>query len=445
MVFLIFAIAVLNLGLGFALAVHLGYGPPGILELWVALSAGGSRAEEERIEQVVQELASVQVECLLDDDPDDEPDMDFDIEAYDDDDAAGGGVAGLFHPNTPENWDLNEKYVETSLLKLNIAMIKSGVRATAIDAELRAVQGKSDRQTIHGCYERLLEDCESYLVEQSEAAEKFSGRIGELGELSSLGDEIERANLEQSAQVETTLSNLRHMDFESDLETANQRLLEEIGHLRVARHKLRDNQEVAFLAIAKYENRMEKIEKQLYNDPLTNLRNRIGLEATIWEWWQKGWPKSRQMNAVLFDLDAFGSVNEHHGSLVGDRILHHFASLIQKTIGEADLASRFAGQRFLALVMDVGPRTATKMAEFIRQTLKKTSFLSAQEEIHLTVGAGYTEVAPDDSIEQVVKRLEDALKKAKQTGPNCAFFHNGKETEAVDSPNLGAKPSEIRI
>ena len=59
--------------------------------------------------------------------------MDFDIEAYDDEDAGDRGVAGLLHPNAPENWDLNEKYVETSLLKLNIAMIKSGVRATEID------------------------------------------------------------------------------------------------------------------------------------------------------------------------------------------------------------------------------------------------------------------------------------------------------------------------
>ena len=48
-------------------------------------------------------------------------------EPYDDD------AAELMNPSMPEQWDLNEKYVETSILRLNIAMIKSGVRATEID------------------------------------------------------------------------------------------------------------------------------------------------------------------------------------------------------------------------------------------------------------------------------------------------------------------------
>jgi hypothetical protein len=119
------------------------------------------------------------------------------------------------------------------------------------------------------------------LAEQSEAAEKFRARIGELGELASLGEEIEMTNLEQSAQVETTINNLEYMDFRSDPEAANQRLLEEIKNLRTARHKLRDNQEVAFLSIARYEKRIDKIEKQLFIDPLTKLRNRIGLEEAL--------------------------------------------------------------------------------------------------------------------------------------------------------------------
>ena len=88
-------------------------------------------------------------------------------------------------------------------------------------------------------------------------------------------------NLEQSAQVETTLNNLEYMDFSGDPEEGNQRLLEEIKNLRMARHRLRDKQEAAFLAIARCENRIDKIEKQLFIDPLTKLRNRIGLEVEL--------------------------------------------------------------------------------------------------------------------------------------------------------------------
>ena len=59
--------------------------------------------------------------------------------------------------------------------------------------------------------------------------------------------------MEQAAQIETTLSNLNMLDVDSDPPAAHFRLLEELGNLREARHKLRDHQDVALLTIAQYE------------------------------------------------------------------------------------------------------------------------------------------------------------------------------------------------
>lgn len=444
MVFLVLMIGIVNICVGYALAVHAGYGPPGLMEAWDALAMQPETVSTKQVKQLVEEMSTVSLDDMLDDESDDEMFDDIDVEAYDDNEDED--IGDLLDPNAPENWSLNEKYIETSILKLNIAMIKSGNRATEIDTRLRACRGNSDRQTIHDCYLKLKEDCETYLAEQAEAAEKFSDRIGELGELSTLGDEIEMGNLEQSAQVETTLSNLEHMDFESDLEGGNQRLLAEIHNLRIARHKMRDNQEVAFLAIARYENRMETIEKQLYNDPLTNLRNRIGLEATLWDWWKQGRQRSRQISAVLFDIDDFEEVNEDHGSLTGDRILHHFAELLLSSTSKADLASRYAGQRFLVMMLDVGPRTATKTVEEIRQSLEQITFINdKREEISLTLGAGLTEVMPEDTVEGLFERLEKTLAAAKTDGKNRTFFHDEKGPELVESPNLGMELREIEV
>ena len=168
-------------------------------------------------------------------------------------------------------------------------MTKSSQRTHLIDSRLRECQGHSDNDEIEACLRLLREDCITYLAEQSEAASAFINRIGELGDLSTLGTEIEMSNLEQAAQVETTLKNLEFMDFHSDLEAANRRLIEEIGLLCAAREKLRDTHEAAFLAIARHENRMDKIEKHLLLDNFTGLRNRIGLETALFDWWQHGW------------------------------------------------------------------------------------------------------------------------------------------------------------
>ena len=52
---------------------------------------------------------------------------------------------GLLKPAAPENWNLDEKYVETSILRLNIAIMKSDERAVQIDSQLRMPRPFSQR------------------------------------------------------------------------------------------------------------------------------------------------------------------------------------------------------------------------------------------------------------------------------------------------------------
>lgn len=435
-----------NLSVGFGLAMYFGYGPPTLRDAWHALCedlwekrSGGASLPPAAESRPAPVVAPENLGEMLDTSAEDHLSIEPFIEPYDDD------LAELLVPPSPEAWDLNEKFVETSVLKLNIAMMKSGARATEIDTRLRQARGHVDAGTLQRCLDELATDCEIYLAEQREAAHEFHERISELGELAALGEEIEMANMQQAAQIETTLSNLRHMDFQDDLEGAATQLLAEIHRLRVARHKLRDSQEIAFLTIARYENRLEKIERQLCNDALTRMRNRVGLEVTLQEWWRQGRPRNRSLCAALWDLDAFGQINEQHGSRIGDRILVHTAELIQKLIGEQDLPARYAGQRFFVMLVDTGPRAATKTVELIRQSLARVTFRHAGQEIRVTACAALAEVQAGEAPEELFARLEEALRAAKQAGPNRTFFHNGRQPEPIEAPNLGAEYQEIDL
>ncbi len=447
---LTFIVAVLNLCLGYAVAVRMGYAPPSLRNAWDVIPGFSAEPTEFDVapEQLLEELAAAPLEDMFDDEPDDMMDDDMEVESYEDEEE--DDATEQLEVQGTEAWELDEKYIETSLIKLNIAMIKSGKRATDIDTRLRTCQGNSDAETIQQCLAELKEDCESYLTEHGELAEKFSERIGELGELTALGDDIEMANLEQSAQVETTLNNLTHMDFDTDLEQANARLLEEIGNLRVARHKMHDNQDAAFMAIARQENRVDAIDARMFSDPLTRLYNRIGLETTLCKWWQEKRHQTRQINAALFDIDAMGLANEKYGALTGDRILHHLAQLIQEQVGKTDLLGRFSGQRFLLVMLDVGPRAALKTAETIRQLIEQAVFVigdeeESQTEIRVSIGSGIAEVSPEETMDGFIGRLEQALGQAKTTGPNQAFSHNGKEVEPAHSPSFGVGETRIKI
>lgn len=440
-------VAVLNVCLGYLLGVYLGYGPPHLIDALDALltevpdtSNLAESVQNSEMARLVEQVDRAGIDSMLDDAPEAELSIQPFDEPYDDD------VAELLNPDTPENWELNEKFVETSILKLNIAMMKSGTRATELDTRLRACRGQNDAETIGLCLTQLLEDCETYLAEQEEAAQGFRSRISELGELSKLGDEIEGANLEQAAQIETTISNLRHMDFASDLEGANRRILEEIAHLRIARHNLRDQQETAFLAVARYENRLDKIGEQLFNDALTKLRNRIGLEVTLCNWWQQNRHQSRQLSAVLLDLNEFGPLNDRIGMAAADRLLAHFGGIVERAASKADLVGRFSGQQFLIIFTDIGPRQAIKNGEMLRQSLQRMTFhLPSGEEFQTSLSAAYTAVLPDDTPETLFARLKDTLREAKKGGQNQAAHHDGRKLEPVESPNLGAEYVEVKL
>ncbi|NLS96084.1 MAG: GGDEF domain-containing protein [Planctomycetaceae bacterium] len=440
-----FLIGALNLFVGYAVAVRLGYGPPTLMAPLYGPPSRGADAppiNDDDFEAMLSGMLETATDDMLDQDV--EMELQPLEEPYDDE------AIALLAADAPEIWDLNEKYVETSILRLNIAMMKSGARSTEIDTELRAARGHLDEQTIMRCWQKLKEDCESYLAEQSEASERFSSRIGELGELGDLAEQIELANMNQASQIETTISNLNHMDFKTDLEAANVRLIEEIANLRNARHQLRDNQEMAFLTIARYENRIDKIEEKLFHDSLTGVRNRIGLEAALHDWWQQHRHTSRSISAVLFDLDHFERCNEEQGSLIGDRVLCHIGQMILSQAGRSDLVGRFAGQRFLLLAVDSGPRAAIKAAETLRQTIEKIVFVSGDVRFGITASGGVTEVSPEDgSYLDVFQRLEACVKAAKKQGRNRLFECKRTELDAVpeqiEAPSFGIEEREIRL
>ncbi len=435
-------------------AIRLGYGPPSVSaawQVWLGQTPVGSDEGTDigELEMGQMTISEEDLGSLLDEDPEE----DLLADTMQDEDSlsnevqspAEANVDTMFDPNSPENWDLNEKFVETSVLKLNIAMMKSGARAMDIDSRLRACGDAPDLETIRACASQLKEDCESYLAEQEEATDKIRDRLEEFGDLKSLAEDIELSNMEQAAQIETTLNNLAFMDLESDLEAAGLRLLEELSNLREARHKLRDGQDVVFLKIAQSENRMDQIHKALFNDRLTGVRSRVGLEATIHEWWKSGKQKTQQMNAALFDMDNYHDVNKLHGPAIGDKILADIGQFIDDRIGSGDLLGRHAGQRFLLITLDKGPRAATKESEFLRQSVERTVFEADGVEFNLTMCGGYTEIKPEDTPEGFLERLEMSLKNAKAEGPNHAFFHDGRDAEIVESPDLRAEDRKVKL
>lgn len=117
MVLLTFTIGLLNVCLGYALAVVLGYGPPSLSEGW---DAG-----------VVEPLGKAQSFPA-------EPAPAATAEPSADAAAPPG-------PVTPTEWELDERFVESNILKFNLAIARSSVQMHDIETQLRG-RGHGTRQ-----------------------------------------------------------------------------------------------------------------------------------------------------------------------------------------------------------------------------------------------------------------------------------------------------------
>ena len=406
-----------------------------------------SEPEVESFETVMEKLAAADLNDLLDDEADEISDLTPMQEIFDDD------LASVLMEQGTEAWLVNEKHVETSLLKLNVVMMKSGRFASELDWRIRSTMGMGSLTPgdVKHFLEELRDDCRSYLDSQATITEQMQNRLDEFGELKSLAEEVDYANMEQSAQIETTLSNLDHLDLTGNPEDAAQRLIKELASLRIARHRLRDMQERTFIQIVFYENRVDTIPQQLYHDEIFSIRSRIGLEVAIHEWWKQKRHETRQITFALLDFVKFGEANEEHGIAVCDRIIKHFGRELENHFDSMDLVGIYSGNCFMVATLNAGPKKTITEIERVRQRCEKTiyRFNGGNESMRLQLTCAITEALSTQSQKDVLAALEKTMKAAKKAGRNHTYHFVpsplDKPPEKVDAPNLGEEERVVEI
>jgi diguanylate cyclase (GGDEF)-like protein len=146
-------------------------------------------------------------------------------------------------------------------------------------------------------------------------------------------------------------------------------------------------------------------------DPLTGLANRRQLEIELPREFAAA-RRGRDLTAVIFDLDMFKHYNDTYGHLAGDQALQAFARSLQMETRAMNLAARYGGDEFVAVLAGTdaaGGRT------FIDRVRKR--FAREVEELGhgpLPVSAGLAEFAPDMlDPEALLRAADDELYRAK--------------------------------
>jgi diguanylate cyclase (GGDEF)-like protein len=125
------------------------------------------------------------------------------------------------------------------------------------------------------------------------------------------------------------------------------------------------------------------------------------------------------LSFLILDIDFFKRVNDTYGHQVGDNALVAVAHVLQQSVRDSDLVARYGGEEFAVLLPHTGLDNALAVAEKIRLAVSEIS-VEGMGEQHLTISIGASGI-PDatvHSIDELVRRADEALYRAKETGRN---------------------------
>jgi diguanylate cyclase (GGDEF)-like protein/PAS domain S-box-containing protein len=172
----------------------------------------------------------------------------------------------------------------------------------------------------------------------------------------------------------------------------------------------------------------DEIERLAFYDPLTELPNRRLLHDRLRLAFAASHRSGRNAGLLFIDLDNFKNLNDTLGHDVGDVLLQQVAQRLKACIREVDMVARLGGDEFVVLLeglsseMPVAVMQTEGVGNKILEVLNQNYQLNIYD-YHSTpsIGAiifnGY-----EQTIEELLKRIDIAMYQAKATGRNTLCF-----------------------
>ena len=159
----------------------------------------------------------------------------------------------------------------------------------------------------------------------------------------------------------------------------------------------------------------QELERAALHDALTGLLNRRHFYQITEPEQTHAISLTQDYSLLLIDTDRFKSINDLFGHLKGDEVLCALARTLESCARKDDLIFRWGGEEFVLLLPRTSLDVAINLAEVIRATVARVTLPGLPR---FTVSIGVARHEANESIDELFKRVDDALYKAKNEGRN---------------------------
>jgi diguanylate cyclase (GGDEF)-like protein len=185
-------------------------------------------------------------------------------------------------------------------------------------------------------------------------------------------------------------------------------------------------------ALNAYETAERQAVRNANTDPTTGIANRRELMRSLTETLE-----AKSSGALLLiDLDHFKRVNDLHGHLAGDHLLHFVAEALMRSAPPASCCARTGGDEFAVLLPGATTAAAEEVARSILGCLADPIPVDGSQ-VQVTASIGIAGLERGASEETVLRRADVALYAAKRAGRNAvAWFDQELERELTERLQL---------
>ncbi|SNR91483.1 GGDEF domain-containing protein [Desulfurobacterium atlanticum] len=150
-------------------------------------------------------------------------------------------------------------------------------------------------------------------------------------------------------------------------------------------------------------------------DMLTGALNRHKFLEFLSHEFEKSKRFNLPLSLIMFDIDFFKKVNDTYGHDAGDMVLKRVVEIVKNNIRKIDKLVRWGGEEFIILAPNTDVKGAVCLAEKLREEIEKADFGKIGK---ITASFGVAGMADGDTVDDLLKRVDEALYKAKQKGRN---------------------------
>ncbi len=176
----------------------------------------------------------------------------------------------------------------------------------------------------------------------------------------------------------------------------------------------------AYEKIRRLNKELERANKELERiatyDMLSGLLNRRSLDHRIMIEVERSIRLNIPLSGIMLDIDHFKKINDNYGHQCGDKVIEKIGSLLTSQLRKYDYAGRYGGEEFFIVLPNSTKEQAMSIAERFRNELNKIEINCEDTTVRITVSMGVAQFKPGESRTQWIKRADNAMYSAKQSG-----------------------------